>query len=339
MKAFTYIDNLRAMVVKKFLKPTNETDNIQVINAVFLKKAGIWSDGLVTELEYYAMLNKNERKHSSRQAYTEYPIDADGNSDFRYRFNYLVDYDILSNKYRLHEIAGKGTTFVKALRIMDWITENTFYCGHSALGGSSSLTILDYSFGKGFDGAINCENKVILLSDCLLAVNIFAHPVVLESYDVNRETDKIDNIHCHVVVHVFLEEEERWIMLDPSFNAYITDHDGMVLNIFDMKKRLSLSEKIYLGQYSLNGHGDVFRDNYLQQFIIDMAFRINVHDGNSQDLRTYNQNLMFPVGIDRYKYYRMKQIANGIDEDEAGALYENVRFISINELLARPEMA
>jgi hypothetical protein len=258
-------------------------------------------------------------------------------SNFKYHFTYRDEYRRLLDKYGLANIAGQGSTFVKAMNIMNWVTKKTYYCGNSGLDKNDIFSIIEYSFDRGFAGAINCEQKAFLLSECLLALKIFAYPVGLEYCIFNETKDKVTSINCHVVVHLYLEEENRWIMFDPSFNAYFTGENDKVLNIVEIRENLKQKKAMNLAQYSLNGNDNIFRKGYPVNFIFNMAFRLSVYDGNLPQEKVYNQNLVFPENVDRRKIYRLKQIANGMNPEDVDILCEKVRYISTSELLAKPQ--
>ncbi|MCL2748343.1 MAG: hypothetical protein FWE59_06790, partial [Oscillospiraceae bacterium] len=89
-------------------------------------------------------------------------------------------------------------------------------------------------FGKGAEGAINCANKSILLSDALTHIGIFAMPVAITNWIFDTDSEVFMNGSSHVVAHVFLPEMSKWIVLDPSFNTYIVDDQLRPLNLIEI---------------------------------------------------------------------------------------------------------
>ena len=287
------------------------------------------------ENDYYKTLQAIE--DNATEIYDIAMFPADNISNFKYHFTYRDEYKIPLEKYGLADIARQGSAFEKAAKIMNWVADKTYYCGNSGLGENDIFSILEYSFDKGFGGAINCEQRALLLSECLLALKIFAHPVGLEYCELNKTGDKVTSINCHVVVHLYPEEENKWVMFDPSFNAYFTDENEKALNIVEIRKNLYEKKSVILAQYSLNGHDDIFKKGYPLNFIFNMAFRLSVYNGNLPREKVYNQNLIYPENVDGCKIYRLKQIANGVKPEDADMLCEKVRYISTSELLAEPD--
>jgi hypothetical protein len=288
----------------------------------------------MTEQEYYLSLQQGEANLEYKHIDLEYA--KKGISGYKYEFEYLDEYAKLKEMYNLEIIAKKGSTLSKALNIMQWLTDKTYYCGQSNLDGVEVFSILEYALKGGFEHTIRCDQKSVALSECLLALNIFAQPVMLEDYNYDETGNKITGINCHNVTHIYLPEEEKWIMFDPSFNAVFADEKGQILNIIEIKDTLKKREPVILSQYTLNGHEDIFRKGYPYNFIYNLAFRVSVWDGNHPKKRVYNTNLLYPDGIDKQKYYIMKQLANGGKESDINASLPFVKYIFSDELLAVP---
>ena len=286
----------------------------------------------MTQTEYYAKLTASESNLVPPHGYT---YDNSCPSDFRYKFVYHTQYPELLRSYPLADIAGNGTTFEQALNLMNWLSAKTFYCGNSKLGKNDLFSIIDYSFDRGWEGAINCEHKATLLQEFLIALHHFAHIICFESYCVNDGGTAITSINCHVCVHLYLPEENKWILLDPSFGTYFTDKNGKKLNIVEIQEFLRRNGVVQVCNYSLNGT-EIFRKGYPVSFIYNMAFRVSLRNGNRKEDLVYNQNLLFPANVDKEKYYRMKQSANGMSKNEIDDQITHVRYITTDELLCKP---
>lgn len=286
----------------------------------------------MTQTEYYARLTASEASLALPHGYK---YDNSCPSDFKYKFVYHNQYHTLLRSYPLADIAGSGTTFEQALNLMNWLSEKTFYCGNSGLGDNDLSSIITYSFDKGWEGAINCEHKATLLQEFLISLHHFAHIICFESYCVNDAGTAITAINCHVCVHLYLPEENKWILLDPSFGTYFTDKNGKKLNIVEIQETFRRRDDVQVCNYSLNGT-EIFRKGYPVSFIYNMAFRVSLRNGNRKEDLVYNQNLLFPANADKEKYYRMKQSANGMSESEIDAQIAHVRYITADELLCKP---
>lgn len=191
-------------------------------------------------------------------------------------FEYLSEYSILIEKYKIPGIMSAQTVFSKALLIMDWLTEKTYYSGAQIITlPDNSLKILDFSYEKGFKYAINCRDKAIVLTDLLIAHGIMAYPVLLE--DANHWG-------CHFVVHVFCPDENKWVVLDPSFNCYFQNKANKVLNIFELRDLRIRDEILNVIGYSFNGTNQCM-DIYLKYFVGTTLTHLTTWKTNSNDKR------------------------------------------------------
>lgn len=206
--------------------------------------------------------------------YGYFLYDQTENCDFKYKFYKLPLYEYLYNKYNLRQIAKDGGTIEQSINIMNFLTNHTFYNGMANGYPTTTEAILDISFDKGFQGAVNCTNKAILLSSFLLAVNIFAMPVILNANDGEYGG-------CHCVVQVYVPEMSKWIMLDPSFNCYITNADNEILDLYEIHKAYKNNETLIINNYLFNGDSRVFKDKYLLCFLVSHIFEITVEYDNT----------------------------------------------------------
>ena len=116
---------------------------------------------------------------------------------------------------------------------------------------------------------------------------IFTKLIELAMYLIKMAIEWVKKSTSHVVVHVYLPEVERWIMLDPSFNAYLVDEDNSILNIIEILERHNTGKPIYIGQYSFNKSSELFKEHYVKRFIITAIGRISIGGGNSYEERKY----------------------------------------------------
>ena len=248
---------------------------------------------------------------------------------------YLPQYKTIFEDFNLSYKSGDGDTLSNSLKIMQWITDNTRYCGESKLPPSTSDKIIDYSFNKGFDNSINCANKSILLSDALLSVGINAMPVWITNNIIDPKSGYFLHGWCHVVTHVFYTEIKKWIVLDPSFNAFFTEKD-IPLNIIDMRDLNREKRKIKIQQYDFNGT-QLFIKDYLK-FILSGILDISIFPGNDYEYR-YDFNCQYHL-LPELFFDCLNQIINEVplsDEYKEHLIwYSNCKKMSVDEFLMPP---
>ncbi|MDR3343996.1 MAG: transglutaminase-like domain-containing protein [Oscillospiraceae bacterium] len=192
---------------------------------------------ITARAENYAAFVFDFAEHTVPQPLSPLKLEATGSASaafLRKETIALPYYPKLLTQYKLKEIAGGGSVFDRALRIMSWLTENTQYCGMSMHRlRDNGAEILQWSAGRGFCHAINCRNKAFALADCLLALGISALPLMF--IGGIRYKGK-PGMGCHVMVHVYLPELGKWALLDPSANAWFgaENHPSDVVELREM---------------------------------------------------------------------------------------------------------
>ena len=181
----------------------------------------------------------------------------------------------LREKYNLDEVAGEGDSFSKAKNLMQWLTNHTCYNGASkGWNPDDSLAILDYSFDKGFKRAICCREKAIILTDMLISLGLKAYPLCMRS---------IRDVDNHFTVRFFYEEQNKWIMLDPSFNV-VFKLNGEPLDVYEVRQAFLEGKDVELSGYNFNNTQKCI-DIYKQGFIKQCLSKLSTWNDCSMDRR------------------------------------------------------
>lgn len=141
----------------------------------------------------------------------------------------------LREKYDLEHIAGKGSDFQRAKRLLHYLAprlkHSSWYDNHVPC---NALDLLEYSFNQPEHG-INCLNKSKILAECCLAVGIYARRVSIMPYSPYD----FDN---HVVTEIFDCKLKKWIMLDPTTDGYFVDEEKSPLSLLEMRHKFANDE-------------------------------------------------------------------------------------------------
>lgn len=183
----------------------------------------------------------------------------------------------LNEKYNLSDIATAERDFDKAVQIIEWLTEHTYYSGaQMRLLKDDTLDILDYSVNKPFTRAINCRYRAIVFADCLVAVGIKAFPVCMVSSGFNGS---------HFTCMVYISEKDKWCAFDPSFGCWFTDEEGNLLDIFEIRELFLDNKEPIVKGYSFNGAQKNF-DVYINCFMKLCISNLSTWADNSSDRRS-----------------------------------------------------
>lgn len=138
------------------------------------------------------------------------------------------EYPQLNDLYHIDTIAGGGSEFDRALRLMDAFAprlhHKSDYDNHVPM---DALSLLAYSLDQPKNG-INCRAKAQIFNEICLANGIYARKVWLLPYS------PYDG-ECHVVNEVWDAAYRKWIMLDISNNEYWVNEDGKPLSILEIR--------------------------------------------------------------------------------------------------------
>ena len=147
------------------------------------------------------------------------------------------EFEELRSKYNLVKIAGKGSDFVRAKRLLHYLaprlTHSSWYDNHIAC---NALRLLEYSLDYPEHG-INCLNKSKILVECCLALGIYARRVRIMPFSPYD----FDN---HVVAEIYDRILEKWIMLDPTTDGYFIDETKTPLSLLEMRSKFANAEFI-----------------------------------------------------------------------------------------------
>lgn len=142
------------------------------------------------------------------------------------------EFDTLREKYGLVKLAGKGSAFQRARRLLHHfaprLTHSSYYDNHVPC---DALSLLEYSYERP-DQGINCLNKSKILAECCLAVGIYARRVGI------MPCSPYDNDN-HVVTEIYDPALAKWVMLDPSTDGWFVDENGTPLSLLELRERFA----------------------------------------------------------------------------------------------------
>lgn len=153
---------------------------------------------------------------------------------FQYDFD-QEEYPELIQVYGIDRIAGDGSEFEKAQRLMNAfaprLTHKSDYDNHVEM---SAMALMKYSLDKK-DSGINCRGKAQILNEMCLALGIYARKVWIMPYS-GYDTD------CHVVNEVWDSKLSKWVMLDITNNQYWVDESGTPLSVLEIRQKGAMRE-------------------------------------------------------------------------------------------------
>ena len=211
-------------------------------------------------------MNKKEQKEVSKQLldvfsgilFNNQKFDKGNNKEIVYNFD-CHEFATLKEKYNLEKIAGTGSDFKRAKRLLHYLaprlTHSSWYDNHVPC---NALDLLEYSLNNPGQG-INCLNKSKILEECCLALGIYARRVRIMPYSPYD----FDN---HVVTEIYDRKFKKWIMLDPTTDGLFVDENGVPLSLLEMRERFANAEFVtYVRSTDALKELNKLKDKYVEQ--------------------------------------------------------------------------
>ena len=197
------------------------------------------------------------------------------NNDSLPKFNYQPanHYNLreVRNFFNLDSIAGNGDEISKILNILKWTHDNIRHDGENwALAEFDAIDLYNYhrSTGKG----INCRHLSIALNEMYLSMGIPSRYVTCMPKNPNDPD-------CHVINSVWSSQLQKWIWVDPTFNAYVKDENGNLLSIAEVRERLISNKPLFLNEdANRNNETKQTKEVYLESYMAKNLYWIQCVD-------------------------------------------------------------
>lgn len=204
------------------------------------------------------------------------------NADNRFipKFTYQSKEDANLQRVRkdlkLDSIAGTGNELSQIFNLMHWVHNLIRHDGSSnnpTLKNAIDLVKICKAENRG----VNCRMLATILNECYLAMGIASRYVTC----MPKET-KFDD--CHVINMVYSKDLNKWIWMDPTFDAYVMDNKGNLLGIQEVRERLIKGLPLVLNaDANWNRTNLQTKEEYLEKYMAKNLYRLQ-----SQQISEYN---------------------------------------------------
>ena len=187
------------------------------------------------------------------------------------RFSYQSAEDMrlknVKEFFSLDEVAGDGDEISKILNLLRFVHDSIRHDGGNyALCEFDAIDIYNYhkSTGKG----VNCRHLAIALNEMYLSMGIPSRYVTCMPKDPNDQD-------CHVINVVWSSQLKKWIWVDPTFYAYVTDENGTLLGIAEVRERLIDGRTLVLNEdANWNHESQQTKEHYLENYMAKNLYYI-----------------------------------------------------------------
>jgi len=172
----------------------------------------------------------------------------------------------LRKDFNLDSIAGNGSELLQIFNLMHWVHNLIKHDGNSEnpkLKNAIDLIKVSKQENRG----VNCRMLATILNECYLSIGIKSRFVTC----MPRETEFAD---CHVINMVYSMDLNKWIWIDPTFDAYVMDEKGNLLSIQEVRARLISGQALVLNaDANWNRENLRTKENYLEEYMVKNLYR------------------------------------------------------------------
>ena len=221
------------------------------------------------------------------------PYDSSAPTDSLPRFRYADpnDRDLVRVReyFNLDSIAGAGDEISKIKNLLAWV-HNTIRHDGSSYNPEEKNAIALYEICKKEDRGVNCRMMAQMLNECYLAMGFKSRYVTClpKSY-IND---------CHVINVVYSNTLDKWLWVDPTWNAYVMDDKGNLLSISEVRDRLKKGEFVTVNEdANWNHKTPCTNDYYLDYYMSKNLYYLQCSDCSGFNNETYVEGKRRPVYI------------------------------------------
>ena len=180
--------------------------------------------------------------------------------EFIYQPKESMNLRMVRDYFKLDSVAGQGDELSKILNLMHFAHDNIRHDGSNrAFAEMDAIDLYNYykTTGKG----VNCRQLAISLCEIYLSMDIPAR------YVTCMPADSLD-FECHVINTVWSSQLQKWLYIDPTFDAWVMDENGTLLSIAEVRERLINDQPLVLCETAnWNHESPQTKEDYLETYM------------------------------------------------------------------------
>lgn len=210
------------------------------------------------------------------------------------------DLTMLKQEYELEKLIDQDE-LVTIINLLEW-THKTIPYSYGFSGDKTktfsnprnALTMLKNKDNKNI--VFVCRDMATALTEIYLSIGFKARTVTCISRYFN------DN-DVHVVTEVYSNKLKKWIMVDPSFNAYIIDSSNNILNLSEIRNHfankldLNTNSNVNINNLTFNSHKYL---KYMSRVCFDFERAVDIEFGIEN--KSVKRMILNPTGYSKKKY-------------------------------------
>lgn len=162
--------------------------------------------------------------------------------------------------FRLDSVAVAGDETATIKRLLTYVHDKIRHDGQNGnpSGGANSINYAEAC--RHGDRGLNCRGLATVLNECYLAMGIASRVVTC--------MPKTYVSDCHVINAVYSRTLGKWLWMDPTNNAWVTDGQGRLLSVQEVRERLRDGLPVQVNpEANWNNERQVTTDEYLYNYM------------------------------------------------------------------------
>lgn len=202
---------------------------------------------------------------------------------FRYANPDDVNLVRLRQTFNLDSIAGAGDEISKILNLCHWVHNVVRHDGGSFNPEERNAQAM-IELCQREDRGVNCRMMAQILNECYLAMGF-------KSRFVTCMPRKMVN-DCHVITSVYSNTLGKWLWVDPTFEAWVTDSDGVLLSIAEVRECLRDGKPCFLnGEANWNNEVPQTQDSYLETYMAKNLYYLDCTHRSEFNTETWREGM------------------------------------------------
>ena len=178
---------------------------------------------------------------------------------FRYMSPNNPDLVHLREHFKLDSVAGAGDEISKIKNLLHWVHNIVQHDGSSnnpEVKNTIAMVELCHKENRG----VNCRMMAQMLTEVYLAMGFKARFVTCLPHDLVSD--------CHVITTVYSCTLNKWLWVDPTFEAYVMDENGVMLSIAEVRERLRTDKPLQINDNAnWNNRSKQTKEYYLDHYM------------------------------------------------------------------------
>lgn len=206
----------------------------------------------------------------------------------------------IRTELRLDSIAGEENDEVAQIKnLMYWLHDKIHHDGSSSWPDCPYNALALIRHAEQENRGYNCRFLAMILNDLYLAMGFPSRFLTCQSKAYDTDGD------CHVINMVWSRTLGKWIWMDPSFAAYVTDENGLLLHPGEVRARLISGAPLVLNEdANWNHQSRQTKEDYLENYMAKNLYLLSAHVRSESESESFKRILktsevvLTPEGFD-----------------------------------------